>query len=55
MKYRFKLLHGGAGRRDQVPTLDGRVKLKVPGETQTGKLLPHARQGREVRPRWCAG
>ncbi|MDO1625720.1 DnaJ C-terminal domain-containing protein, partial [Escherichia coli] len=23
----------------EVPTLDGRVKLKVPGETQTGKLF----------------
>ncbi|EPR7375138.1 DnaJ C-terminal domain-containing protein, partial [Escherichia coli] len=27
------------GGEIEVPTLDGRVKLKVPGETQTGKLF----------------
>lgn len=30
------------GGEIEVPTLDGRVKLKIPGETQTGKLFPHA-------------
>ena len=27
------------GGEIEVPTLDGRVKLKIPGETQTGKLF----------------
>ncbi|XPE66842.1 DnaJ C-terminal domain-containing protein [Shigella flexneri] len=27
------------GGEIEVPTLDGRVKLKAPGETQTGKLF----------------
>lgn len=27
------------GGEIEVPTLDGRVSLKVPGETQTGKLF----------------
>lgn len=27
------------GGEIEVPTLDGRVNLKVPGETQTGKLF----------------
>ncbi|STQ57146.1 chaperone protein DnaJ [Escherichia coli] len=31
------------GGEIEVPTLDGRVKLKVPGETQTGKAVPYAR------------
>ena len=27
------------GGEIEVPTLDGRVNLKIPGETQTGKLF----------------
>ena len=32
------------GGEIEVPTLDGRVKLKIPAETQTGKLFRIARQ-----------
>lgn len=31
-----------------IPTLDGRVKLKIPAETQTGKLF--RMKGKGVRP-----
>ncbi len=43
------------GGEIEVPTLDGRVKLKVPSETQTGKLFTHARQGREIGAWWQPG
>ena len=32
----------------EVPTLDGRVKLKIPPETQTGKLF--RMRGKGVKP-----
>ncbi len=32
----------------EVPTLDGKVKLKIPGETQTGKVF--RLRGKGVRP-----
>ena len=38
-KSRSTSLCGGAGGEIEVPTPDGSVKLKVPGETQTGKLF----------------
>jgi len=31
--------HAGIGGEIEVPTLDGRVKLKVPAETQTGRMF----------------
>ncbi|GIR14652.1 MAG: hypothetical protein CM15mP25_4070 [Gammaproteobacteria bacterium] len=37
-----------AGRRVEVPTLDGRVKLKIPSETQTGKMF--RLRGKGVKP-----
>jgi molecular chaperone DnaJ len=35
----------------EVPTLDGRVSLKIPAETQTGKVFRIARQGRQAGAR----
>ncbi|QUJ03219.1 hypothetical protein KCP71_01820 [Salmonella enterica subsp. enterica] len=46
LRWRWQL-----GGEIEVLTLDGRVMLKVPSETQTGKLPLHARQRREVRTR----
>ena len=31
--------HAGIGGEIEVPTLDGRVKLKIPAETQTGRMF----------------
>ena len=31
--------HAALGGEVEVPTLDGRVKLKIPAETQTGKMF----------------
>lgn len=36
-----------AGGEIEVPTLDGRVNLKIPGETQTGK--PFRMRGKGVK------
>ncbi|RUO47755.1 molecular chaperone DnaJ [Pseudidiomarina aquimaris] len=42
--------HAALGGEIQVPTLDGKVKLKIPAETQTGKLFRMRGKGvRSVR------
>ena len=41
----ISIIDASLGGEMEVPTLDGRVKLKIPDGTQTGKLIPHARQG----------
>jgi DnaJ-class molecular chaperone len=38
------------GAQVDVPTLDGKVKMRVPEGTQSGRLLPPARQGHPARP-----
>ena len=38
----------------EVPTLDGRVKLKVPDGTQTGKLFRVRAKGVKASARWSA-
>src|SRR5690606_11083020 len=35
----FSIVDAALGDELEVPTLDGRVKLKIPAETQTGKLF----------------
>ncbi len=35
----ISIIDAALGGELEVPTLDGRVKLKIPGETQTGKLF----------------
>ncbi|SQE29950.1 Heat shock protein J [Mannheimia haemolytica] len=39
------------GGEIEVPTLDGKLKLKIPAETQTGKTIPCTRQ-RGNKPSW---
>ncbi len=41
----------GLGGTVIVPTLDGQVSLKIPAETQSGKVFRPARQGREAGAR----
>ena len=49
------------GDEIEVPTLDGKVKLRIPEGTQTGTSLPSARKGNSPRPglwsrrRTCSG
>jgi molecular chaperone DnaJ len=40
--------HAALGGELEVPTLEGRVKLKIPAETQTGKLF--RLRGKGVKP-----
>ncbi len=39
----------------EVPTLGGNVELKVPGETQSGRVFRSAREGREAGARRSDG
>ena len=34
----------------EIPTLDGQVKLKVPAETQTGRMFRLKGEGRQIGP-----
>lgn len=43
------------GGEIEVPTLDGKVKLKIPAETQTGKLFRMRGKGVRSTPRGYAG
>ncbi len=51
----IKLTMAALGGEIEVPTLDGRVNLKIPGETQTGKLFRMRGKRREIRSRRRAG
>ena len=44
----ISIVDGALGGELEVPTLDGRVKLKIPAETQTGKLF--RLRGKGVKP-----
>jgi molecular chaperone DnaJ len=44
----ISFIDAALGGELEVPTLDGRVKLKVPAETQTGKLF--RLRGKGVKP-----
>jgi DnaJ-class molecular chaperone len=39
----------------EVPTLDGRVKLKIPAGDPDRQAVPPARQGRSAGARWWRG
>src|SRR5690606_18562112 len=44
----INIVAAGLGGELEVPTLDGRVKLKIPAETQTGKVFRI--RGKGVKP-----
>ena len=44
-----QLHHRGARRTVEVPTLDGEVVLKIPGETQSGRVFRVREKGVQAR------
>ena len=44
----YQFADAALGGEHEIPTLDGRVKLRIPAETQTGKLF--RLRGKGVKP-----